>query len=64
MTTKLGDPSYLGRVLRLTLLAPDIVEAMIGDREVSQASLTEVLKPMSVLWEEQRRKIGVCKSHR
>jgi hypothetical protein len=48
------DPSYLGRVLRLTLLAPDLVEAILDERLPAWVGLAELLKPFPVEWERQR----------
>lgn len=47
--------SYLCRVLRLTLLAPDIVEAIVEGRQ--EVQLAEVMGPLPVEWEGQRRPI-------
>lgn len=47
-------PSYLTRLLGLTLLAPDIVEAMLDGRKVAEPSLAKLLAPFPVAWEEQR----------
>ena len=33
------NESYVGRVLRLTLLAPDIVEAILGGRQPAQCDV-------------------------
>jgi ParB-like chromosome segregation protein Spo0J len=43
--------SYVCRVLRLTLLAPDIVERILDGRPT--AGLAKVLKPFPVEWERQ-----------
>lgn len=48
------DRSYVGRILRLTLLAPDIVEAIAQAREPSGLSLERLTKGVAVSWEEQR----------
>jgi len=48
------DNSYLARLLRLTLLAPDIVEAILHGAEPDGLSL-EKLCHVPVEWEEQRR---------
>lgn len=48
-------PSYMTRVLRLTLLAPDIVESILDERQRSAMSLARVLKPFSVVWDAQLR---------
>jgi hypothetical protein len=46
------NQSYVSRVLRLTLLAPEIVEHILDARPAP--SLPEVLKPFPVEWERQR----------
>ncbi|WP_372922539.1 hypothetical protein, partial [Roseovarius sp.] len=48
-------PSYMTRVLRLTLLAPDIVEAILEGRQRPDVTLTRVLEPFPVDWSEQHR---------
>jgi hypothetical protein len=48
--------SYLCRMLRLTLLAPDVVESLLAGRQLSAIELGRLLKPLSVDWEMQRRK--------
>jgi hypothetical protein len=45
--------SYVCRVLRLTLLAPDIVERILDGRPT--AGLARLLKPFPVEWERQRK---------
>ena len=44
--------SYVCRVLRLALLAPDIVERILDGRPT--AGLAQLLKPFPVEWEQQR----------
>lgn len=52
------DRGYLGRVLRLTLLAPDIVEAILdGDAVASVRGRPQRLAEIPPAWEEQRRTI-------
>ena len=46
--------SYMTRVLRLTMLAPDIVEAILDGRQGPDATLVRVLEPFPVEWEGQR----------
>ena len=48
------NPSYVSRVLRLTLLAPDIVEAIVEGRQTEIVEADLVLKPFSAVWAEQR----------
>ena len=46
--------SYVGRVLRLTLLAPDIVEAILNGRQPAGLQLDELMRRFAVEWREQR----------
>lgn len=48
--------SYLCRVLRLTLLAPDIVEALLNGRHMPFL-LSDLLQPISLVWDEQWDKL-------
>lgn len=52
------DRSYVSRVLQLTLLAPDIAEAILAGREPSGLSLAKLTKTLPVLWDEQRELFG------
>lgn len=47
-------PSYMTRVLRLTLLAPDIVEAILDGRQEPVVTLAWALEPFSAEWVGQR----------
>lgn len=51
------NESYVGRVLRLTLLAPDMVEAILGGRQPAGLQLDHLLRRFPVGWEEQRADI-------
>jgi hypothetical protein len=46
--------SYVCRVLRLTLLAPEIVERILDGRPTT--ALAQLLKPFPVEWERQRER--------
>ncbi len=48
------NETYVSRVLRLTLLAPDIVEAILNGRQPSELQLEDLLRRFPVLWAEQR----------
>jgi hypothetical protein len=48
------NESYVGRVLRLTLLAPDIIEAILGGRQPGGLQLEDLLRRFPVGWREQR----------
>jgi hypothetical protein len=45
--------SYVGRVLRLTLLAPVIVEAIIDGRQPPDITLATLMRPFPAGWGEQ-----------
>ena len=45
------------RSLRLALLAPDIVEAILGGWADQRVMLERLERPLPVGWEEQRRKL-------
>lgn len=49
--------SYLTRVMRLTLLATDIIEAIL-DGSPPSVGMTELLDPMTHVWAEQRSVLG------
>lgn len=49
--------SYLTRVMRLTLLAPDIIEAILDGNPPSVA-MSELLNPMTHVWAEQQAELG------
>ena len=53
-------PSYMTRLLRLTLLAPDIVEAILDGRQGPEVTLARVLEPFPVEWEDQR--VELCQA--
>ena len=48
------DRGYVGSILRLTLLAPDIVEAILDGRQSEELGLPSLLKPFPLEWERQR----------
>jgi len=45
--------SYMTRVLRLTLLAPDIVEAILDGEQGPEVTLAQVLEPFPGSWAAQ-----------
>ena len=47
------DRGYVGSVLRLTLLAPDILEAAIAGTD-ARTALPRLLKPFPMAWDDQR----------
>jgi hypothetical protein len=49
------DRSFVNRLLRLTLLAPNIVEAILDGRQPKALQLEDVLKRLPTDWEEQQQ---------
>ena len=47
------SPSYMTRVLRLTLLAPDIVEAILDAKQGPEVTLAQGLEPFPLAWQLQ-----------
>lgn len=52
------DRSHLSRLLRLTLLAPDIVEAILDGRHPEELTLAMLREAVPVKWREQRTTFG------
>jgi hypothetical protein len=46
-------PSGMPRILRLTLLAPDIVEAILDGRHGPEMTLARLIEPFPVEWSDQ-----------
>jgi len=44
------DRAYVGRLLNLTLLAPEVVEAVLDGRQPDGMTLPKLLKPFPVAW--------------
>lgn len=53
------NESYVCRVLRLTLLAPDIIEAILDGRQPPELQMDVLLKPFPVRWGEQMQLLNV-----
>lgn len=46
-------PSYLTRILRLTLLAPDVVEAILNGKQGPEVTLARLIDGFAEEWEAQ-----------
>jgi hypothetical protein len=46
-------PSYMTRVMRLALLAPDIVDAILEGTQGAEVTLAQVLEPFPLTWQQQ-----------
>lgn len=53
---KLGF-SYMTRVLRLSLLAPEIVEEILDGQQPPERKMADLLEPLPVEWEGQVKKL-------
>jgi len=50
--------SYVSRIFRLTLLAPDIVEAILAGCQPRTLQLADLLEDVPVEWGEQKIRLG------
>jgi hypothetical protein len=48
------DRGYLGRLLRLAVLAPDLVETILVGRQGADADLARLMEPLPSAWSVQR----------
>ncbi len=52
--------SYVCRIIRMTFLAPDIIEAILDGRQPKQLTLQNLLQPLPFDWMEQRKRFMYC----
>lgn len=52
------NESYVSRVLRLTLLAPEIVESIAVGSHSPQMTLTTLMGRMPIAWRDQKTVVG------
>lgn len=52
------NSSYVSRVLRLSLLSPNIVEAILDGRQPAQLTLAALMQPFQVDWKRQNVPFG------
>ena len=50
--------SYVSRILRLGLLAPDLVEAILAGRTDQGIMLEQLERPLPAIWEDQWRRLA------
>lgn len=48
------NESYVGRILRLTLLSPDIVQAILNGQQPAELQLDTLMRRFPILWNAQR----------
>ena len=51
--------SYMTRVLRITLLAPDVVESILIGQHGPEITLASLMNPFPLDWSDQRRLISL-----
>jgi hypothetical protein len=56
------NKSYVSRILRLTLLAPEIVEAILEGRQAPEWCLPALLKPRPCRWDQLRDVVSAHQS--
>ena len=54
------ERGYLGRLLQLTLLAPNIVEAILRGRHGAAVGLCTLMEPIPADWASQCAALAVC----
>ncbi|MFW6222807.1 MAG: hypothetical protein ACOC3T_04260 [Bacteroidota bacterium] len=52
------EVSYVYRMLRLTLLAPDIIESIISGKQPAGLTLQKISRGFPISWHEQKKKLG------
>jgi hypothetical protein len=57
------SPSYMTRILRLTLLAPDIVEVIVDGLQRPEVTFATVPKPLPANWHQQLETVGLLVAH-
>ena len=53
------DPAFVARMLRLTLLAPEIVHAILAGTLQKSIPMEKLCKEMPVRWEDQKKLFGI-----
>lgn len=56
------DTAYVARTIRLTLLAPDIIEAIMTGQCPPALTLQRLSREFPLVWDDQRREWGVAAS--
>ena len=54
------NSSYASRIFRLTLLAPDMIEAALDGKQTVDFAIDKLRGSMPILWEKQRNALKDC----
>lgn len=52
------NPSYVSRLLRMTLLSPEIVEAILAGRQSNGLTMAKAMQPFPLEWIQQQHSFG------
>ena len=52
------NPSYVSRVFRMTLLAPEIIEIIVDGRQPADLTMAKLTKPFPLEWRGQLKQFG------
>lgn len=58
------NPSYVSRVMRISLLSPDIIEAILDGRHPAHLTMKDLLEPFPLDWTEQWHEFGFIRRTR
>ena len=53
------NTSYVSRILRMTLLAPEVVEKIVDGRQPTELTLAKLMTPFPVEWKGQIELFGI-----
>ena len=53
------DPAFVARIIRLTLLAPEIVHAVLTGALPEVIGVEDLRQTMPVLWSEQKKMLNM-----
>lgn len=48
------NPSYVSRLLRMTLLSPEVVEAILAGHQPPGLTMASAMKPFELVWARQK----------
>jgi hypothetical protein len=52
------NASYIARLLRLTLLAPNLVEGILEGRQTGEMTLAHLVRSFPMVWAEQKEELS------